>query len=65
MENYDTQHNRGQWNLGIDRRLYDTEIGELTELMGILDEVVITEEEDRIWWKEDKKVKFSVSVFYS
>ncbi|OVA03437.1 hypothetical protein BVC80_205g75 [Macleaya cordata] len=57
--------NGGEWKLGIDRRLYKVEIGELTELLGLLGEVNLTEEDDRIWWKNDKKGNFSVAACYA
>ncbi|OVA10091.1 hypothetical protein BVC80_7969g2 [Macleaya cordata] len=50
-----TNQDKNEWNLGIERRLYDHEIDDLIELLGILDGVVLTEDDDRIWWLGDKK----------
>lgn len=56
-----------QWNLGIihRRRLYDSEIEELTRLIPMLEAITLDPTaEDQLTWLGDKKGSFSVKAAY-
>ncbi|OVA05651.1 Reverse transcriptase zinc-binding domain [Macleaya cordata] len=52
------------WNLGISRRLYDPEVNEVVSLLSILENVVLTEDPDELWWRENNSGVFSVKNCY-
>lgn len=60
-----TISNGGAWNLGLDRRLSQNHITEVSSLLSVIEEITLDTSEDSISWSIDKSGKFTVKLAYS
>lgn len=55
----------GAWNLGLDRRLSDNQIQEVSSLVAVIESISLDSNEDSIVWSLDKTGNFTVKSAYT